>query len=61
MTREADLAQAFIAAADTLRDDFEISDYLGTLAGHCVQLLGVDAAGLMVADHRVWRDPGAVQ
>ncbi len=50
MTREERLVEAFVGAADTLVDDFDVIEFLHTLAGHCVQLLDVDAAGIMLAD-----------
>lgn len=37
-------------AADTLVDDFDVIEFLHTLAARCVQLLDVDAAGIMLAD-----------
>jgi transcriptional regulator with GAF, ATPase, and Fis domain len=52
VTREQQVAQALIEAADTLVDDFDVIDFLHTLAERCVQLLDVDAAGLMLADQR---------
>ncbi|HEV2635683.1 MAG TPA: GAF and ANTAR domain-containing protein [Actinocrinis sp.] len=52
MAREGALAEAFVEAADTLVDDFDVIDFLHTLAERCVQLLDVDAAGLMLADQR---------
>jgi transcriptional regulator with GAF, ATPase, and Fis domain len=52
MTRERQLVEAFVEAADTLVDDFDVIEFLHTLAGRCVQLLDVDAAGLMLADQR---------
>ena len=52
MTREQQLSEAFVEAADTLVDDFDVIEFLHTLAAHCVQLLDVDAAGLMLADKR---------
>ena len=52
VTREQQLAEAFVEAADTLVDDFDVIDFLHTVAGRCVQLLDVDAAGLMLADQR---------
>ena len=52
MTREQQLIEAFVEAADTLVDDFDVIDFLHTMAEHCVKLLEVDAAGLMLADQR---------
>ena len=49
-SREVQLAEAFIEAADTLLDDFDVAEFLHTVAARCVQLLDVDAAGLMLAD-----------
>ena len=49
-TREQMLAEAFVQAADTLLEDFDILEFLHGLTGHCVQLLDVDAAGVMLAD-----------
>ena len=51
-TREEQLVEALVEAADTLVDDFDVIEFLHTLAGRCVQLLNVDAAGLMLADYR---------
>jgi ANTAR domain/GAF domain len=50
VTREEQLYEAFVEAADTLVDDFDVIDFLHTLAERCVLLLDVDAAGLMLAD-----------
>ena len=52
VTREEQLVDAFVEAADTLVDDFDVIEFLHTLAERCVQLLKVDAAGLMLADQR---------
>ena len=52
MTREEQLVEAFVEAADTLVDDFDVIEFLHTLARRCVQLLDLDAAGLMLADSR---------
>jgi len=52
MTREQQLAEAFVETADTLVDDFDVIEFLQTLAQRCVALLEIDAAGLMLADQR---------
>jgi transcriptional regulator with GAF, ATPase, and Fis domain len=49
MTRERLLAEAFVDAADTLVEDFDVIEFLHTLAENCVRLLDVDAAGIMIA------------
>src|SRR5882724_9512271 len=50
VSREEQLIEAFVEAADTLVDDFDVIEFLHTVSGRCVQLLDVDAAGLMLAD-----------
>jgi hypothetical protein len=50
--REQLLSVTFVELADTLVADFDVVDFLHGLADRCVQLLGVDAAGLMLADQR---------
>lgn len=50
MTREHRLTEVFVELADTLIADFDLVDFYGTLAHACVELLDVDAAGLMLAD-----------
>lgn len=52
MTREPRLAQVFVELADTLVAPFDVIDFLHTLTERCVELLDVDAAGLMLADQR---------
>lgn len=43
--------RAFVQLADTLTADFDIIDFLHNLAQHCVDLLGVSACGILLADH----------
>ncbi|GGF41416.1 GAF and ANTAR domain-containing protein [Subtercola lobariae] len=52
MTRETRLAEVFITLADTLTQDFDATDLLHYLADACVELLSVDAAGIMLSDLR---------
>jgi GAF domain-containing protein len=48
MTREADVVRSLVEMADTLVDDYDVVDLLTGLAGKCVNLLGVSAAGVML-------------
>src|SRR4051794_14487457 len=50
--REQAVSAAFVELADTLVVDFDIADFLHTLAVRCVELLDVQAAGVMVSDQR---------
>ncbi|MGW1341518.1 GAF and ANTAR domain-containing protein [Kribbella sp. NPDC002412] len=50
MSREHRITEVFIELADTLVDEFDVVDFLRTLAEVSVELLDVDAAGLMLAD-----------
>ena len=52
MTRERQLVRTFVELADTLVADFDVIDFLHTLAKRTVQLLDVDAAGIMLIDQR---------
>lgn len=49
-SREQRVADAFVAVADTLIADFDVIDLLHTLINECVELLDVDAGGLVLAD-----------
>ena len=46
------LAQTFVELADTLVSGFDLMDFLHMLTERCVELLEVDAAGLLLADGR---------
>ncbi|WP_239554125.1 GAF and ANTAR domain-containing protein [Tenggerimyces flavus] len=59
MTREQQLISAFVELADTLIDDFDVIDFLYGLTQRTVQLLGVTAAGVMLADQRGHLRPAA--
>lgn len=50
--REEQLANAFVELADSLVDEFDVIDFLHTLAERAVELLHADAAGIMMADQR---------
>jgi transcriptional regulator with GAF, ATPase, and Fis domain len=43
--------EVFIELSDTLVDDFDIIEFLDRLAARCSELLGVTAAGILLADH----------
>ena len=48
--RERNLSRAFVELADTLVTGFDVVDFLHMLTEHCVDILGVNAAGLMLVD-----------
>ena len=49
MTREADVVRSLVEMAGTLVDDYDVVDLLTSLSDRCVHLLGVPAAGVMLA------------
>ncbi|HEX7589395.1 MAG TPA: GAF and ANTAR domain-containing protein, partial [Demequinaceae bacterium] len=49
-SRETRISAAFVAVADTLTTDFDVVDLLHTLVQECVEILGMKAGGLMLAD-----------
>ncbi|HWL97210.1 MAG TPA: hypothetical protein VNP20_07680 [Nocardioidaceae bacterium] len=44
------LAETFVELADTLVDAFDVLDLLHVLSTRCVDLLDVDAAGILLAE-----------
>ena len=52
MGPEAQLSEAFVSLADSLVADYDVAELLNRLAHHCVNLLDVAAAGLLLADPR---------
>ncbi len=49
MSRESSIVQSLVEMADTLTADFDVVDLLTGVADRCVTLLGVSAAGVMLA------------
>jgi transcriptional regulator with GAF, ATPase, and Fis domain len=47
-----DVADVFVEMADTLVDEFDVLDFLHVLAERAVALVGVTAAGLLLADEQ---------
>jgi GAF domain-containing protein len=48
--RESALAETFVALADTLVGDFDVTDLFDLLTSACIDLLGSATSGLMLAD-----------
>ena len=46
------LAETFVELADTLVDDFDVVDFLHQVTVRCADVLGVSAAGVLLADQR---------
>jgi GAF domain-containing protein len=49
--RDVRLAQTFVQLADTLVEGFDVIDLLTVLATQCVDVLGADEAGILLAGH----------
>lgn len=52
MSRETDVVQSLVGLADNLLDDFDAIDLLTGVVERCETLLGVTAAGVMLANPR---------
>src|SRR3954462_9318090 len=50
--REQAVSAALVELSDTLVVDFDVADFLHTLSVRCVELLDVQAAGVMVTDQQ---------
>lgn len=50
--RQETVSAAFVSIANSLVDDFDVSELLTQLATDCVELLDISAAGLLLADER---------
>ena len=48
-TREAQVAETLVELADTLVADFDVVELMSLLTDRCVDVLDVDAAGIMLA------------
>src|SRR4051812_3767316 len=49
MNREADVVRSLVELADILTNDYDVVDLLTGLSDRCVSLLGISAAGVMLA------------
>lgn len=50
ISREARINQAFVTLADTLTAEYDVVDLLHTLMGECLELVDVQAGGLVLAN-----------
>ena len=50
-SRDRNARQVFVQLADTLAADFDVTGFLETVARASVELLGVTATGILLADH----------
>lgn len=48
--REARILETFTSLADTLVDAYDVVELLQTLVETCVDVLGIDAAGILLAN-----------
>jgi hypothetical protein len=46
------IARSLVSLADTLVDEFDLAEFLHMLVEHCVALLDVDAAAVLLVDRR---------
>lgn len=51
MERELEVSQTFVELADTLVSDFDVFGFLHLVSERCMELLAVDAAGVMLIDN----------
>jgi uncharacterized protein YigA (DUF484 family) len=51
-SRDALLAQRFVALADTLCDDYDMVDLLDRLVMTCLEVFEMTAAGILLSDQR---------
>ncbi len=52
VARDTVLARAFVRLADTLASDFDVVDFLQSLSADSVEIIGAEAAGVMLVDAR---------
>ncbi|MFE2376590.1 GAF and ANTAR domain-containing protein [Streptomyces sp. NPDC059398] len=52
MSREQQVSDVFVQVADSLIDDFDLIEFLEGLCAHCVALLDVSAAGILLANEK---------
>jgi GAF domain-containing protein len=52
MSQQQQLARVFVELADTLVADFDVIDFLHLLTERCVELLAVDAVGILLTDQQ---------
>ncbi|MBA3742205.1 GAF and ANTAR domain-containing protein [Sporichthya sp.] len=50
LSRESDIVRSLVELADVLTNDYDVVDLLTRVSDRCVSLLGISAAGVMLAD-----------